>query len=201
MQRPEKKTEIEERQARRQKYAKDFAAKIVSKEKQLRGQKLDGKPFTATEYFLMGESVLLCTVLMYSTGPFPVLSVFPSVFTEFLFQGATIIGLVVHTFQQGEAVTMGHLLMDTLGLTLKYGVLPWPSQTTDDQTSSNDQVLFMSVLVCVSLLLFGYNAIVWFGDTFGFTKRAYQTENERLKKEREADRKRIQQLQRRLVQR
>ena len=166
--------------------AKTFQGKIAWKKKQLLNMKLDGKPFSATEYYLMGDSLILCTLVIGTTGPFPLFDLFDAVFIEFLFEASAILGLVVKTFLQGNVTTMGKLLMDTFRITMVLGVFPMPDPSKWSKTHSFDEIMYLGILVIVSVLLIGNHCVEWFLNTFGFTRRAYQNEIRRLKDELQA---------------
>jgi hypothetical protein len=160
-------------------YKKDFQGKITLKKEYLYKQKLNGSPFSALEYYLMGDSLIICTLLFGTTGP--LINMFDSNLKSFFLQAAAILSLVVKTFHEGNANTMGNLLMKTFGITMYFGMIPMPDRSKWTRTRPIDEIIYMAILIIVSLLLIGQHSIQWFANTFGFTTRALHSEIRSLK--------------------
>ena len=185
LERPVKQEEIKKRTANVLTGKTKFKQQVKVKENVLLRQRLDNVPFSNTEYNLMGQCVLLCTMLMATTGPFRWLALFPSGFSEWLFSVTTATALVVKSSWQGNLVTFGSLLTEVFGLSLNY----YTGVSSDFHVDSADQMLFVGILVLMTITYFGYYGVLLLQRLWGVDVRKMQREMARLQKELEQARR------------
>jgi len=185
LERPVKKEEIMKRTANVLTGKTKFKQQVKVKENVLLRQRLGDVPFSNTEYNLMGQCVLLCTILMATTGPFRWIGLFPSGFSEWLFSVTTATALVVKSSWQGNLVTFGSLLTEVFGLSLNY----YTGVSSDFHVDSADQMLFVGILVLMTITYFGYYGVLLLQRLWGVDVRKMQREMARLQKELEQARR------------
>jgi hypothetical protein len=185
LERPVKKEEIMKRTANVLTGKTKFKQQVKVKENVLLRQRLGDVPFSNTEYNLMGQCVLLCTILMATTGPFRWIGLFPSGFSEWLFSVTTATALVVKSSWQGNLVTFGSLLTEVFGLSLNY----YTGVSSDFHVDSADQILFVGILVLMTITYFGYYGVLLLQRLWGVDVRKMQREMARLQKELEQARR------------
>lgn len=185
LERPAKQEEIHKRKANVVTGKTKFKQQVKAKENILLRQRLGGAPFSSTEYNLMGQCVLLCTMLMTTTGPFRCLTLFPLGFTEWLFSVTTTTALIVKHSWQGNLVTFGSLLTEVFGLSLNY----YTGVSSDFHVDSADQMLFVGILVVMTITYFGYYGVLLLQRLWGVDVRKMQREMARLQKELDQARK------------
>ena len=185
LQRPEKKQQIGMRKTNVEKGLTKFRKQVTAKEEVLLRQRLNDKSFSNLEYTLMSECILLCTMLAATTGPFKVLALFSTGFSEWFISIIGITGLVIRQNYQGNLFTFGNLLTKVFGLSLDY----YSGVTVDLQPQNMDQMLFVSLLVLMTVTYFGYYGMLLLQRLWGVNVRKMEREMQSLRKQLEQARK------------
>ena len=139
--------------------------------------------FSSTEYAMMSECLLLCTMMAATTGPLPLMRLFSSGFNEWFMTVTAMTGLVMKQGWRGNLVTFGSLLMEVFGISMNFLHTDRQIVSFRPEPKNFDQTLFLTVLVAMTITFFGYYGVLLLMHLWGVDNNQYKRELARVKKE------------------